>query len=430
VPTEPVPTGSGDSKIADSGAGGTSPADKIGAADPLAGIFEIGPLEAEYGKWGKASYLTGSFKLKAKGKGEIVGKGSGQKTSLGVNTDLGVKAEQELGVQKAKELGSEGWKELFKSLKIKETKEIFKDQIDHKKIEIAVEFKVIFESSVPWLSPVASGKLVIAGFEWKKIKEDPNSFTVGGIEIAGGAEAKGKIPLKTESFDANLSFELSIGGSIKLNWPVIMQKMLEKYGEQALQKVAEEVGKKVAVITFDAIIGSGLILLAVGTIAASVNEVSKAIDLKNLINSVAFCRNSFLTGYAMALRFEGQPSNAWGAAGWRRGDKLIKQAVSEYWEKNKDAGDVLPPDEIENEATRVALRKAGPDHPQIVAAVNRMVGEAFWPRWVVENHGLGTSLGDARTACGVCYGKQGKVGDSDPDLKRWKDATDLPGFLT
>jgi hypothetical protein len=433
-------------------------ADAVVAVTPSSGIsttfnYEFAP-ENPIAESERIPYVKGKATVKLEISGEISGVGSSNKVKAG---STGLPGVGNAGFKGEIEIFKTKFGEGFAGTKFTEAKGSIGFELSQKKVDINVGVTFKIQTGWSWLAGTGGVKFKFVSAEWKKLEAN-KAPTVASLEFTGGLQGEGTLKGEDVGLAEGYQIKVTVKGTITAAFAPDWAKIFEEAGEKIAKEGAKEVAKGAAegagegaaegagegaaegagegaaesagaIVTFDAIVTTGLIAVAVGTIAGAVNEVSKSIDLRNLINSVSFCKNSFLTGYAKGIRMEGAPGDAWGAAGHKRGTALIQKAMQAYWDANKDK-DTPTPDEVHEEGMRVVLKKAGPDNGQVVSAVNRMVGDTFWPAWVEQNHGVGTFLGDARTACGICYFKQGSVGDNDPDLKRWKDATDLPNFLT
>ena len=81
-------------------------------------------------------------------------------------------------------------------------------------------------------------------------------------------------------------------------------------------------------------------------------------------------------------------------------------------------------DEIQAQVANKAQKIAG----SMDGSIKTKIGDQFWTRWVANNHGLGTFLGDAKDACAACY-QEAMVAENDPRLDAWKKVSSLPEFL-
>lgn len=177
----------------------------------------------EFAKW-DSGYLKGGFKVKGSLKGELASRKEGAAASEGYTTNKGVKGDSEL----ARDVG----KELFATLRVKDNKVTLNHELSNKQIKLSLQLKINFESRVSWLAPVFVVEFTVGSIEWEKFRENPDNYTIGGLEAGGGVKGSGTIKVN-EGWDAKLAVELTATGTVKPNWPKILLEIAERYGVQA-----------------------------------------------------------------------------------------------------------------------------------------------------------------------------------------------------
>jgi len=258
-----------------------------------------------------------------------------------------------------------------------------------------------------------------------------------GLEIPG---AKTNISFKVVKVDAKKA-ELQFGVlEWKQTYPLassiamVYGAKIECHGNAVVsvqfspnkEKIALELAKRYGTtltseIAFDLAIDTGILMAGILTVAGTINELSKAADLGQLLDQVIGAHNMFTSGVQSALRGDPSPGSGWYVAGWNAGKKAFDDAITRAKSSHPDWSDLDIRTKVINSAGH--LESSAP----VQTAIRRQVGQGFWNRWVAANHGLGTFLGDAMTACGMCFGKV--VYENDPDLAAWKAASSLPEFM-
>jgi hypothetical protein len=217
--------------------------------------------------------------------------------------------------------------------------------------------------------------------------------------------------------------DISIGTEITFDVAPQYVKIIADEILDGLKKTAQNVLKTVGT---DAALGfaidASLVVAAIGTVAGVFNELSKAVDQKQLREQVGLARNLYTTGLGKALRGAPKSGSGWELAGWGAGDKLFQKAMAKGRSNHPDWDDDQLRDKIAVAAGRVETSADVQD------AIKRYTGQGFWARWVDANHGVGTFLGDAMEACTACFGRP-VLNGNDPALELWKKASSLPDFM-
>jgi hypothetical protein len=196
--------------------------------------------------------------------------------------------------------------------------------------------------------------------------------------------------------------------------------------DEILDGLKKAAGNVLKTVGTDAALGfaidASLVVAAIGTVAGVFNELAKAVDQKQLREQVGRAVNLYTNGLGKALRGDPKSGSGWELAGWAAGDKLFQKAMAKGRSNHPDWDDDQLRDKVAVAAGRVETSADVQD------AIKRYCGEGFWARWVDANHGVGTFLGDAKEACTACFGRA-VTSNNDPDLERWKNASDLPDFM-
>lgn len=266
-------------------------------------------------------------------------------------------------------------------------------------------FKVSFSVETPL------GKLAVAAIPFKISGTESKLGAIEG-SLEGKPAQFGEAEVEGVKFsDIELCFTFKF--TVSPDWAKIIAEQLKKRALNAAEDAAGDAA-------IDLAIDGGLIFVAIGVIAGTANELSKASDQRQLIGTVAYCYNRFTDGLHKGLTGEPTPGDPWGDAGWKPGNKMYSDAVNKALQADPNA--VI--DEIQANVANKARKIASSMDGQI----KTKIGDQFWKRWVAANHGVGTFLGDAKSACATCYG-EAMVADNDPRLNDWKEASSLPGFL-
>jgi hypothetical protein len=252
-------------------------------------------------------------------------------------------------------------------------------------------------------------------FEYKP----PKPPTYGAL----GGSLKGTVKIGDQMVDGVSIHDISI--SSEMGFEVAPQYVkiiadtlidgLKKAGQNAAEAVTGE-----AVLGFA--IEAGVLLVAVGVIAGSFNELSKASDERQLVQAVGDAIDSYTAGVHQALHGGASPGGGFGDAGWKAGKKVFDDAAKQAKSLHSDWDD----DQIR---IQVGAAADGLENSSAVQKlIRRNVGQLFWDHWVAANHGRTTFLGDAKTACGICFGRA-VLDDNDPDLAAWEKVSELPDFF-
>jgi hypothetical protein len=250
-------------------------------------------------------------------------------------------------------------------------------------------------------------------------------YKYGKPPIYGTLGGSWKVAVKVPDFavDGISVHDISVNGKMGFD---VAPNYVKIVADTIVEQLKKRAGNAAEVVTTDAALGfainASLVVVAIGTLAGTFNELAKAVDEKQLLQQVNFAFNSYTTGLGKALRGESSPGSGWAAAGWKAGKKVFDDAVKKAKSLHKDWDDDQINDKVASAAGRVETSA------DVVKVIKRNVGQGFWDKWVDANHGYTTFLGDAKTACGICFGK-GPVSDSDPDLADWKKVSKLPNFF-
>jgi len=238
-----------------------------------------------------------------------------------------------------------------------------------------------------------------------------------------GGSLKGTKKFDEMKVDGVSVSDISISTEISFDVAPQYVKIIDDEIIDGLKKSAKNVLETVGT---DAALGfaidASLVVAAIGTVAGVFNELSKAVDQKQLRQQVGLARNLYTTGLGKALRGEPKSGSGWELAGWTAGDKLFQKAVAKAKSLHPDWDDDQIHDKVAVAAGRVETSA------DVQTAISRFCGQGFWARWVDANHGVGTFLGDAMEACGACFGHP-VLNGNDPDLELWKKNSSLPEFL-
>lgn len=222
---------------------------------PLAVSFNHAVDSDEFASWGKDSYLTGGFKVKATFKGEMSPR-AGAGGSVGYTTNKGAKGDVALA--------KNAFKKLVGAASIRESKETFNHEFSNKQLKLSLGVKIVMDFGTTWFYPQFTGEFIVAGADWEKLKKDPNSFTLGGIEAGGGGKFQGGYDID-ETWEAKGSAEAALVGSIRLNWSKILAEVAKRYALEAAGSAGAAAAVPVAAIAGG--IAGGLLLCA-GTLKA------------------------------------------------------------------------------------------------------------------------------------------------------------------
>ncbi len=151
------------------------------------------------------------------------------------------------------------------------------------------------------------------------------------------------------------------------------------------------------------------------------NEFAKLSNISDLKASVGAAYVSMNTGLLDGASGKGAAkSDPIYTQFWSIGHDAFQRAAQKAME------DGLSMDDLTQEATAQA-KKAVAAWPQKNAA-GLAIQNAFFDRWVAENHGYGVFEGDAREAILAIYGIPNESADG-PHMKKWAGASSLPNFL-
>lgn len=317
-PSKPEPTKRPKGAVADPGEHGGR----------LGTTFEHQWESSEFGNW-RASYVKGSFKLKAKIKGELIQKGSGEKVTGGYTTNKGMKLLMELGKQHVVKI--------LDGLTLKDLTETFEHEFSAKKVELKFQVKATIATSVPWLVLVVAGSFVLVGVDWKKLSKDQGDFQVATFVVSGGAQGKGTIDLG-KGWDANLGIELTVEGSAGPNWPAIIANVAEKVlidvaeagaaaeaGGAAAEGAAES--GAAAAVTFDTVIAAGAVALGASVILGTLKSMIDGEEIRQLSKTVDKTTRAFRRGFTDGILLKSEPSDPLAKAGFQIGRQNFEQAA-------------------------------------------------------------------------------------------------------
>lgn len=402
-------------------------ADKVdGAAGlDLTGKFHHELPETKFAEFPSESFVKGSLKYKSEITAEIVKGGKGGAAKFTGTTNQGAKIEVDIAKQKADDFSSETLRSVLKALKIKELKESLSCEISDKKVSI--EFSItatIGGDSVEWVNGVAKGKFQLVNAEWEKLAKDPNDFALIGAGLEGGAQGQNVIPMDDigiPGYGLKVQVTGVLSGSVSPNWSRILVEAGKEAGKKGAKEAAEQLVKGGEVAAIDVIVGVGLVLTAIAVVVGTAHGLAVAGELSELAGMVARARNEFEHGLGKGLQNEPSPGGGWLNVGWKAGDRVFQDALAKAKDKNPDK----LPDEVRQIAINacVSATKAAEVRPEIT----KQVGKAFWINWVQGHHGVTTFRGEARRACEICFARP--IGNDDPELQRWRDASDLPDAL-
>ena len=339
----------------------TGPADDARPSGGREGMtFEHQWDSPDFGDW-KAAYIKGSFKVKAKIKGELLQQGSGQKLTAGYTTNKGVKALMELGKQEAVKI--------LDGLTLKEVKETFEPEFSGKQFDLTFQIKASLATRVSWLVALVTGRFVLVGVEWKKFAKDPGNFKVGSFAIAGGVQGKGKVELG-DNWEADLNIDLTVEGSAGPNWPAIIANVAEKrLVEAAETEAAADAATDVAAdaatdaatdgavdaaeggeaagaaISFEVLIAAGAAALVAGVIVGTLKTMIDVEEIRQLSPTVDKTTHAFRHGFAEGVLNHKPPSDPFELAAFKIGKKnfeLAKMAaLAKYPLTDKEIREVL-----------------------------------------------------------------------------------------
>jgi len=201
-------------------------------------------FKGQLAKFGDTSKFKGSIDLKGEITAELAPKGASTALKVGPTTNIGLKAEFEIAKQKADSFSNETVRKIFTALRITEIKETLKIEGSRKKCDISAAMTGKIATPWPWLTGAVEAKFTVAGWEWEKIAKNPDDVTVAGLELSGGPKGEGTIPL-TDSYELKIAVKGVVAGSLKPNWPIILQEGAKKFGEEAATKVVQQGAKEV-----------------------------------------------------------------------------------------------------------------------------------------------------------------------------------------
>jgi hypothetical protein len=400
-------------------AGAPKPESEAGGEHAGSGIdwtFSGEVPDIKLGSFGANSKVKGELKLEGEYSGQIVEKGTENPIKAGVTANQGMKGEIELGKQKAVSL--------FSGLKFEEVTEKLNIEGSKKRIRVSgsVEGTILVTKGI---SIVVGAEFKAVEVEWEKLKENPSEITVGGVEITGGVQTgSANIPL-TDAHDLKLQVKIVVGGSLEPNW----EKIFEEAVKQGVEKTIEKGGEAVLEegVAFEFAITGALIAVAVGTVAATIYGIAQAADEAELNRQIDSCREAFKDGIRSGMAGKEPGAHPWAQAGGKMGANILNEAIQKV---TKSCPDMLP-----DEARELAISKVyTPSTDKAVTGdpkIEELIGDSFWKKWVDNNHGLGTFLGDARRVCARCYNTGTyEVPEDYPKLTEWKNKTSLPSFMT
>jgi len=114
--------------------------------------------------------------------------------------------------------------------------------------------------------------------------------------------------------------------------------------------------------------------------------------------------------------------------GWRVGAAVFSDVVAQIRAKFPDASPAEVRQGAIDKLSSPTIRNRLLGAPELKAKVQHAIGDAFWIKWVDENHGVTTFLGDARRVCARCFGLA-LVDGKDPLLDYWKGKSKLPDVM-
>jgi hypothetical protein len=264
-------------------------------------------------------------------------------------------------------------------------------------------------------TPLGTATVSATLFEYKPPK--PPTYGALGGSLKGTKHFDDQMMEGVSIHDISISSDMGFEVApqyVKIIADTLIDK-LKKAGENAVEAVTGD-----AVLGFA--IDASLVIAAIGVLAGTFNELSKAVDESQLEQELYVAFNSYTTGLGAALKGDSSPGSGWKDAGWQAGKKVFDDAFKKAQSLHPDWND----DQIRGRVIEGAARlEASAD---VQSLIKRNVGEGYWEKWYNANHGYTTSLGDAKRVCGMCFSKS-SVDDNDPDLAKWKELSKLPNFF-
>lgn len=282
-----------------------------------------------------------------------------------------------------------------------------KGTINAKEVEAKAEYSVT--------TPIGTVTLKGVLFKWTYGKEPE----AGAVELSLKEKAKVGDTTIDDVPITHITVTVEIGAEIAPQYlKIIADAVMDE-----MKAAAERGGAQVAT---DAALGfaieAGLIVVAIGVVAGTYQSLAQAGDERELVAQTSTAKNMFQTGIDAALNGKPSPGSSWFAFGWAAGNKVFADAVAKAKQNHPDWSDDDIRDKVISQASRLG------ESAEVKATINRIVGQQFWSSWVAGHHGLGTFLGDAKTACGICFGIP-IVSNDDPHLDEWRKVSSLPDIM-
>lgn len=294
------------------------------------------------------------------------------------------------------------------------------------------EVSLSFQSSTrigrfEWkLTLVGLGKGIAKGGDGAKlsIKVLAGEITWIPVEIHLGAQDEGTLHFN--------DIVIKPGGKIEVapNYVEIIKEWAIKRVEEEVGEAVEKEGGEVAatVISFDAIIAGALAAVAVGTVLSVAHLFIAKIGTDKILSACATALRDLNNGVRAGLA--GQPGGGTEmfAAGWDIGDRAHQDAIAKInADMAKPGAEVLLPEEF-TERVRVAADKAVKSWPAW-SQLDGQIRAEFWHRWADDNHGISTTLGEAKDVFTRIFGQQ--EDEKGPRMQYWSKQSffnNKPGF--
>jgi hypothetical protein len=239
---------------------------------------------------------------------------------------------------------------------------------------------------------------------WAEFEGTKYSSTSIGFEVMEVDAQKGKITWaalvwKSEFTIPGREVEL-LGVKFKYSGKITPEIKLEPEYVQ----IAKDMGldKLIEALSFDAVVGGALAAVAIGTVLGVASMFVNKVAKDKILGACADAIIDLNKGVRAGLAGEAKGGSEMFQAGWDIGDRARQTAVAKLnAELAKPGAEVLLPDEFA-ERLRVAADKAVRSWPA-QRQLDGQIRDLFWHRWADENHGIGTTLGDAKVIVSNIY---------------------------
>ena len=344
----------------------------------LEGEFPVGEFEQD--AWGGKIKVT--YKLKA-----IISAKLGSASSLKVVIDKdGLTGKVAVTVWESHGKLSLGGVDVFKDPKFEVKGKINKGGAEVK-AEYSTDTPIGKASVAASLAEIKVGEKIKIGKLGGKLEGRP--IQCGDVSIDG---------FEIKDIKATFTGEIEIGP----DWINIVAR---KLAEEVIERGAADVGMELA-------IEGGLLVVVVGTILGSINELSKASDERELVAFVFRACNEYKQGMTNALAGKPKSGSGWLLLGWTYGSKKFVDLCADMKIDHPDQNEIEIHDAVANRSQQNASKYEGP--------ANYDVGIQFWRTWVRDHHGPTTFPQHAKTAYLACFGRQAT--GSEPDFQLWVKA--------